>query len=182
MGKVFGGDGGWAAGRVSWCGRSHRCGAVSSGDSGLGVGFRGPGVRSGRLESDSGRRHPFSSRAGHLAQRVALACGVVALGLGLVFEPSAQAHDRDGGVGEAGEVAREPSGSDAGPVLVAGRGTPGGAPARAPSFTPSAQCSCATRRLIAIENGLSNQPTNWWARASTNAGFFRDFCDIEKIC
>ncbi|MCY4213909.1 MAG: hypothetical protein OXF68_09820, partial [Gammaproteobacteria bacterium] len=44
----------------------------------------------------------------------------VAVGLGLPVEASAQVHDGDGGVGQAGEVPGQPSAADPGAVLVAG--------------------------------------------------------------
>ena len=100
-----------------------------------GVGWRACLERSGTLFGaavrESGTKVPGGCRRGvaaagsegrceDVAQRVGLPSGVVAVRLWLVVEASAPAHDGDGGVGEAGEVARQLAFSDAGAVLVEG--------------------------------------------------------------
>ena len=60
------------------------------------------------------------SRFEEVAHGLLGAPGVVSMGLGEVVESAFQAHDGDGDVGQAGEVARQVSGVHAAPVLVVG--------------------------------------------------------------
>ena len=61
-----------------------------------------------------------SGGADHLPQGFALAGGVVPLGLWLMLEPPAHSDDGDGGVGQAGQVARQSAVAHPGPLLVPG--------------------------------------------------------------
>lgn len=97
---------------------------LEEGVSGAGGAFfrvlaEGSGTASGGSAVASGRRLS-ESRGEDVAQRVGLGGGIVPVRLRLVLEASAHADDGDGGVGEAGEVAGQPAGADAGAVLVEG--------------------------------------------------------------
>ena len=61
-----------------------------------------------------------SGGVGNLAQRVGLSRGVVAVCLRLMQEPPAHTDDGDGGIGQAGKVARQATGAHARAVLVTG--------------------------------------------------------------
>ena len=81
------------------------------------VRWRG-GVRTRRRDGEgAGSAFGWFEERSH---RVVGACGVVPMGLGEVLEAPFEAHDGDGEVGQAREVAREMGGAHPAPVFVIG--------------------------------------------------------------
>ena len=82
------------------------------------------------------------------AQGLALSCGVVPMGLGLVSAAAAQADDGDGGVGQAGEVTGELTGTHAAAVFVKEHiNTTPGAPPHYSAHTPEMSITPVCRTL-----------------------------------